>query len=70
MTTTTSIIVNKFNGFSSKSTFVLQNGQVWEQDGYKYQYFYAYRPTATIEHNGDRGILTVNGNQCNVKKIK
>ena len=67
---TTSIIVSDFSGFSGKSIFVLQNGQVWQQDVYKYQYFYAYRPKAIIEHNGSRGILTVNGYQCNVKKIR
>jgi hypothetical protein len=67
---TTSIIVSDFTGFSGKSIFVLLNGQVWQQDVYKYQYFCAYRPKATIKHNGSRGILTVNGNECSVKKIR
>ena len=67
---TKSIIINGFEGWSGESVFELQNGEVWEQDGYKYQYFYAYRPMVMIEHNGPRVLMTVNVNSCSVKKLR
>lgn len=67
---TKSVIISDFNGFPGSGIFTLQNGEVWEQDGYKYQYFYAYRPSVIIEHNGSRGKMTVNGHDCSVKKVK
>ncbi|KIA90927.1 hypothetical protein OC25_23800 [Pedobacter kyungheensis] len=66
---TKSVIISDFKGFPGRGIFKLQNGEIWEQDGHKYQYFYIYRPTVIIEHNGSKGIMTVNGHECKVKKI-
>lgn len=66
---TQSVIISDFKGWPGNGVFELQNRETWQQDGYKYQYFYAYRPLAIIEHNGSRGVMTVNGHSCNVKKV-
>jgi hypothetical protein len=63
-------IVNEFKGWSGDTIFELQNGQIWKQDKYKYKYFYAYRPKATIIKVGSKFIMTVKGKSIRVKKIK
>lgn len=63
-------IVNDFNGWSGDTIFELQNGQIWKQAQYKYNYFYAYRPDATIAKIGSNYILNVKGKSIKVTKIK
>ncbi|PHI18009.1 hypothetical protein CEQ90_20185 [Lewinellaceae bacterium SD302] len=63
-------IVNDFKGWSGDTIFELQNGQIWKQDKYKYKYFYAHRPKATIVKVGSKYVLTVKGKSIRVKKIK
>lgn len=41
-------IVSDFSGFNQDMKFEFQNGQIWEQAEYKYNYHYAYRPDAVI----------------------
>jgi hypothetical protein len=41
-------IVSDFKGFEGESVFQFQNGHVWKQTEYKYDYHYAYRPEATV----------------------
>jgi hypothetical protein len=64
-----SIIVSDFHGWTGNTLFELQNGQIWKQAEYKYQYFYIYRPKVTIEQNGRRGIMTVNGHSVKVERL-
>lgn len=42
------VIVSDFSGFDGSSRFEFENGHVWEQAEYKYNYHYAYRPHAII----------------------
>jgi len=42
------VIVSDFKGFEGKSVFQFENGNVWQQAEYKYNYHYAYRPDATV----------------------
>ena len=63
-------IVNDFKGWSGDTVFELQNGQIWKQDKYRYKYFYAYRPKATIVKVGSKYVMTVKGKSIRVKKIK
>ena len=42
------VIVNDFRGFTGDSLFHFDNGHVWQQAEYKYNYHYAYRPDAVI----------------------
>ncbi len=37
-----------FEGWSGETIFKLQNGQIWQQASYDYQYEYAYSPEVTI----------------------
>lgn len=41
-------IKGSFKGWSGKTTFELENGQVWQQSAYAYWYHYAYRPEIVI----------------------
>lgn len=63
-------IVSDFNGWSGNTIFELQNGQTWKQDKYKYKYFYAYRPNATIVEVMNHYVMTVKGKTIRVKRIK
>ncbi len=44
-------IEGEFHGFDGESVFKLDNGQVWQQSVYKYNYHYAYRPAVVIKPN-------------------
>jgi hypothetical protein len=43
-----STIKGEIEGWSGETIFKLDNGQIWEQAEYAYNYFYAYRPDVTI----------------------
>jgi len=43
-----SSISGDFNGFDGDAVFKLQNGQIWEQAEYEYDYEYAFQPDVTI----------------------
>lgn len=42
------VIVSDFNGYDGQSVFQFENGNVWQQAEYKYNYHYAYRPDALV----------------------
>ena len=65
-----SVVTNDFKGWTGDTVFVLQNGQVWQQSSYKYQYMYAYRPHIQIVNRNGQYLLIYNGNEVPVKKIK
>jgi hypothetical protein len=41
-------ISGEIEGWDGDTIFKLDNGQIWQQAGYDYTYFYAYRPDVTI----------------------
>lgn len=43
-----STIAGDFNGWDGETVFKLDNGQIWEQAEYDYEYSYAFRPDVTI----------------------
>ena len=54
-------IISDFKGFFQDAKFEFQNGNIWEQAEYKYNYHYSYRPYAVII-DGIRGReLSVDG---------
>lgn len=63
-------IISDFKGWSGDTLFELQNGQIWKQDKYKYQYFYAYRPNVVIVKIGSHYVMTVKSKSIQVKRIK
>jgi hypothetical protein len=54
-------IEGEFNGTENETIFNLQNGQVWQQVGYRYRYHYLYAPRVEIDASGSRGTMTVAG---------
>lgn len=49
-------IDGEFTGTNDEVIFKLQNGQIWQQVGYRYRYMYRYAPLVTIEAIGTTGI--------------
>jgi hypothetical protein len=56
-------IVSDFNGYSGDSEFQFENGNVWKQSEYKYNYHYAYRPNAIV-------VDGVNGLQVHIEGME
>src|SRR6201989_1773093 len=63
-------IINDFNGWSGDTIFELDNGQIWKQDEYDYEYNYSYRPDAIIYSNGYNFRIFVEGKSVGVKQLK
>jgi hypothetical protein len=63
-------IRGEFKGWSGTTEFELENGQIWKQTRYAYQYMYAYYPKVVIANIGGRYIMSVNGNSIEVRRIK
>ncbi len=57
----TSRIEGEFTGTEDETVFRLDNGQVWQQIGYRYRYRYRYRPQVTIEGSSSRATMLVEG---------
>jgi len=56
-----STIEGDFEGTDDEVVFTLDNGQKWQQIGYRYRYTYQYRPRVTIETSGPTGSMVVEG---------
>jgi len=55
------VIVSDFNGFDGDSIFEFENGEIWKQAEYNYDYHYAYRPEAIIISGPNGTVLHVEG---------
>lgn len=60
-TVTVSRIDGAFKGWAGRGVYKLASGQVWKQVQYKYEYRYAYGPTARIWRDGSTHYLEVEG---------
>jgi hypothetical protein len=60
-------IVSEFKGFHGDAHFEFQNGRVWVQAEYKYNYHYAYRPQALIIDGVAGTVLQVEGMSDHVR---
>lgn len=67
-----STIEGDFEGFDDEQIFKLDNGQIWQQDEFKYHYHYAYRPSVTIYKSGFSYYMIVEGvtEKVKVKRLK
>lgn len=63
-------IKGKFEGWNGKSIYELQNGQVWQQTMYKYEYKYAYMPEAIVYEAIDGYRMSVAGTSAGVHRLK
>lgn len=63
-------IDGEFNGWHGDSVYTLQNGQVWQQDSYKYEYKYSYCPEVVV-FDGEAGtMMNVDGTSAHVRRIR
>lgn len=63
-------IAGEFKGWDGKISYGLENGQVWQQRTYKYQYKYAYMPVAIV-YKADTGFrMSVAGTNADVDRIR
>lgn len=65
-----SVIDGEFNGWDGESSYKLDNGQVWKQCQYKYEYCYAYRPEVLIYDANGSYVMEVDGTKAYVKREK
>jgi len=63
-------IDGEFKGWDGKATYKLQNGQVWQQSTYKYEYTYAYRPEALVYESDGGYKMCVAGTVADVQRIR
>lgn len=63
-------IKGAFNGWQGNSIYELDNGQIWQQQTYAYQYAYAYRPAVRIYPVGATTVMDVDGYKADVKRIR
>jgi hypothetical protein len=61
-----------FNGWEGETIFKLQNGQIWQQASYAYNYHYAYAPKVLIYRSGPGYMMRVDGidRAIAVKRLK
>jgi hypothetical protein len=65
-----SIINGTFEGWRGDTCYTLQNGQVWQQKNYKYEYKYAYMPAAIVYQAGDGYKMMVDGTIADVQQLR
>ena len=56
-----SYIIDDFEGWDGDTKFVLDNGQVWQQESYSYIYHYSYRPSVKIIPTDQGYLMKVEG---------
>jgi hypothetical protein len=59
-----------FRGWDGKSRYKLNNGQVWEQSAYHYEYKYSYGPEAFVYEASSGTVMAVDGTHANVRRVK
>lgn len=67
---TQSKIRGAFKGWAGDTTYELDNGQVWQQSTYKYEYKYAYRPEAIVYAASSGYRMSVAGTLAKVKRLR
>lgn len=73
VTVTEDRINGTFQGWSGKTEFRFQNGQVWRQSSYAYWYHYAYCPEVIIYESGGGYMLRLaddDSNAVHVRRIR
>ena len=64
-------IDGSFEGWEGDTIVQLSNGDIWQQNDYKYKYMYVYYPDVLIYLDGNRCILVIieEGEGVSVKKL-
>ena len=58
-----------FKGWDGKTQYKLKNGEIWQQDRYKYVYKYAYSPETLIANINGRYMMYVQGTVVPVRRV-
>ena len=69
-TDTRSRIYGSTTGYHQYAVFKLENGQVWQQSEYHYQYHYAYQPEVRLFRYGTQQMLEIGGTLQAVSVIR
>ena len=69
---TTRIDSNSFSGWDGDTVFLLQNGEIWKQDEYDYEYGFAFQPEVLIYSSSGRCLMYVPDleEEVSVRRIK
>jgi hypothetical protein len=62
-----------FKGWTGETIYKLQNGQIWQQSSYHYNYHYAYSPSVMIYRDGSGYKMIVDGDvdePISVRRLK
>ncbi len=61
-----------FEGWDGDTVFKFENGQVWQQVSFDYEYHYAYRPKVLVYKSGSVYKMRVDGmhHEITVKRLK
>ena len=62
-------IAGAFTGWKGDSMYALENGQIWQQSVYKYEYKYAYRPDVIIYPTGSTYKMRVDDTEADVRRV-
>lgn len=63
-------ISGEFTGWNGNSIYKLDDGSVWEQSVYKYQYVYQYRPTVIVVRANGGYVMRVANTEARVTQIR
>lgn len=64
-------INGSFSGWQGNSIYELDNGQIWRQRTYSYEYTYSYRPAVRIYSDGNGStVMDVEGCKAEVERIR
>ncbi|HZZ91239.1 MAG TPA: hypothetical protein VFE23_01685 [Usitatibacter sp.] len=67
---TVSRVVGEFKGWEGSSSYPLENGQVWTQSRYKYEYKYAFNPKAVVYDSNSGMVMTVARTTAHVRRTR
>lgn len=59
-----------FKGWHGDTEYTLTNGQIWKQSASKYEYKYAYRPTAIVFESSSGTAMAVEGTTALVRRVR
>ncbi len=62
-------IDGEFNGWDDNKAYKLENGEIWKQSSYHYEYAYAYCPDVLIYYHDGNYYMQVEGTISEVERL-
>ncbi len=63
-------VIGEFRGWNGETVVKLQDGTVWKQAVYQYEYVYEYNPIAIVYEKDGRIFMAVAGTSSEVTRVK